>query len=315
MRFFALGVILLAWVEPADAQDVKIAVISDLNGGYGSTEYSPDVEKAVSKVVDLAPDLVISTGDMVAGQRRPHLSSGQVDAMWAAFHRHVSDRFVEAGIPFLVTPGNHDASGYSGFAAERRAYKATWSPRKPALDFIDDAGYPFQYAASFDGVLLVSLDVTTTGPLAVAQKDWLRGVLGMEKDRHRATVLFSHLPIWPVARGRETEITADPDLVQILREFGVDVYLSGHHHAYYPGVSGDILFLAQACLGGGPRPLIGSENSAAKAVTILTIEASGAVEEYALAAPSFDAPIVLDTLPRSIGTGKAKLVRRDLVEH
>jgi hypothetical protein len=57
----------------ADAGEaLRVAVISDLNGDYGSTDYEAEVDEAVSSICALNPDLVISTGDMVAGQRRPH---------------------------------------------------------------------------------------------------------------------------------------------------------------------------------------------------------------------------------------------------
>ena len=71
----------------ASAGPLRVVVISDLNGSYGSTTYAPRVDEAVRAIMALKPDLVISTGDMVAGQRRPHLSESEVRAMWDVFHR------------------------------------------------------------------------------------------------------------------------------------------------------------------------------------------------------------------------------------
>ncbi|MCE8526768.1 metallophosphoesterase [Ruegeria pomeroyi] len=63
----------------------------------------------------LEPDLVISTGDMVAGQQvNPHLSSNQIAAMRSAFDDSVMIPLARAGISFVVSPGNHDASAYPG---------------------------------------------------------------------------------------------------------------------------------------------------------------------------------------------------------
>ena len=98
---------------------LRVAVISDLNGSYGSTRYSARVAAAIERVIALEPDLVISTGDMVAGQRRPVLTEREVRAMWAAFHAEVTEPLSRAGIPLAVTPGNHDASAYGGFEQER----------------------------------------------------------------------------------------------------------------------------------------------------------------------------------------------------
>lgn len=53
----------------------RIVVISDINGSYGSTEYNPRVKQAVERIQDMQPDLVISAGDMVAGQKQPRLGS------------------------------------------------------------------------------------------------------------------------------------------------------------------------------------------------------------------------------------------------
>ena len=70
-------------------------------------------------------------------------------------------------------------------------------------------------------------------------------------------------------RGTEREYIGDPDLQSLLEEAGVDLYLSGHHHAFYPGVSGGVAFVSQACLGAGPRRLIGTQDRSARGFTLL----------------------------------------------
>ena len=101
---------LLLFGGAASAAPLRVVVISDLNGSYGSVTYEPRVTAAVRAIIAMKPDLVISTGDMVAGQRRPHLTETEVRAMWDAFHRTVTAPLEAAGIPLAVTPGNHDAS-------------------------------------------------------------------------------------------------------------------------------------------------------------------------------------------------------------
>ena len=78
----AVVVALLALTRAAGALDV--VVISDLNGSYGSVRYDARVKNAVARIIEMDPDLVISTGDMVAGQRKPHLSEKEVRAMMPA---------------------------------------------------------------------------------------------------------------------------------------------------------------------------------------------------------------------------------------
>ena len=108
---------------------LHVAVISDLNDSYGSTTYSRAVGDAVAKIIQLGPDLVLCTGDMVAGQQ----AGLDYGAMWDGFHEVVSEPLQDAGIPLAVTPGNHDASGYPAFEGEREVYADEWAARRPAV--------------------------------------------------------------------------------------------------------------------------------------------------------------------------------------
>lgn len=91
MRSNVLILTLIALFYTGNALALKVAVISDLNPSYGKTRYSPNVDAAITRIIALKPDLVISTGDMVAGQRpRHYFKRRQLEAMWEAFHQHVS---------------------------------------------------------------------------------------------------------------------------------------------------------------------------------------------------------------------------------
>ena len=297
----------------AGAETLRVAVVSDLNGAYGSTRYEGTVDAALARIRALQPDLVISTGDMVAGQRRPHLSRSEVERMWQAFHAHVSEPLRAAGIPLVVTPGNHDASAYDGFALERAIYGEQWRARRPALQFLDDSGYPYHYAFSLGDVLFISLDATAVGELPEQQMAWLRKLLARHGPEYRRRVVFSHLPLWPLARGRETEYIGDPQLQSLLEQAGVELYLSGHHHAFYPGVNGPTAFVGQACLGAGPRRLIGSEQRSARSFTLLEFGTDG-IQVAAYQAPQFQTLIDWSTLPAHIRTPVAELLRADLAQ-
>ena len=165
-----LVLLLLLLATPAAA--LRVVVVSDLNGSYGSTEYGKDVYAAVEAIISIGPDLVISTGDMVAGQRRPHLTEPEIRAMWRGFHAVVSDPLAEAGIPFLVTPGNHDASAYGGFEREREIFREEWRTRTPPWPVTGN--WPLQYAVDVEGIRFTSLDVTTVGSFSVGQTEDLK---------------------------------------------------------------------------------------------------------------------------------------------
>lgn len=303
------AILLLIFCGSAIAQSLRVAVISDLNGSYGSTRYSPRVAAAVDRIIALAPDMVISTGDMVAGQRRPVLSEADVRAMWDAFHDEVTEPLKRAGIPLVVTPGNHDASAYGGFERERAIFAEQWRARKPALDYIDDADYPFFYAFRMEGVTFVSLDATTIGPLRGGQTQRLRAHAAGQDT----VIAFSHLPLWPFAIERENEVIGDPALQDLFQSIDLDLHLSGHHHAFYPGWKDGTAFVSQACLGGGPRRLIGTSSRSAHAITLLEISPRGKIKITAFEGAGFSEPIDWTSLPPSLVHGASTLTRLDLV--
>ncbi|QJF50323.1 metallophosphoesterase family protein [Roseobacter ponti] len=296
-------------IVPALADGLRVAVISDLNGSYGSVVYNPRVSAAVERIIALEPDLVLLTGDMVAGQRRPHLSEAEVRAMWRAFHGVVSVPLARAGIPLAVTPGNHDASGYSGFEQERRIYADEWRNRVPEVQFVPGGAYPFHYAFNMAGVQFISLDATVVGSLDPAQRAWL-GALGT--DDISARIVFSHLPLWPFAQGRETQIIGDAAVARFFQDQQIDLHLSGHHHAFYPGSEGGVAYVSQACLGSGPRALIGESAKSSPGFTLIDISATGNIQVSAFEGRAFDAPVDFTTLPRRISSPDAVLTRLDL---
>jgi 3',5'-cyclic AMP phosphodiesterase CpdA len=312
-----LGLLLCLFCGPLGAQTkatvTRVVVVSDLNESYGSTRYSPEVDEAVRQTIELAPDLVISTGDMVAGQRlSPPLDHGEVRAMWQEFDRHVTTPLARAGLPFAVTPGNHDASTGARFAVERELYRAQWLPRKPSLDFVDAADYPFNYAFRVHDTLFVSLDATHVGHLSTQSKRWLEQLLQQQGPQYQHRVVFSHVPLWPFAVGRERDYLGDHELEAILQRGKVGVVLSGHHHAYYPGYKDGVRFVSQGCLGAAPRALLGTSQPSSRTITVLELAANGHVRIEAYGGTGFDRPVPRSTLPPKITAHGTTMVRDDL---
>jgi len=296
--------------EPARAvisdAPLRVAVISDLNGRWGDTEYGPPVHEAVERVVALRPDLVLSTGDMVAGQRR----GLDYAAMWAAFHAAVTEPLDAAAIPFAPAPGNHDASGYPRFEAERAAYADAWAERRPGVTVIDGTQFPFRYTFRVGPALFVALDATTVGPLAEAQMRWLDAALAGSDAPVK--VVFGHVPLYPFTVGREAEHIGDAALEALLRRHDVDLFLSGHHHAYYPGRRGPLRLVSMACLGGGPRPLIGTRRRSERAIVTLEITRDGVRALDAWTGDAFDEPVAREGLPEAVGSDALRVLRDDL---
>jgi len=226
--------LLLLLSEGTAAQ--SIALISDLNGRYGNTSYDSRVNDAIETVIRLQPELVISTGDMVAGQKQPSLDQDRLDRMWAGFNLAITDPLARAGIPFAITPGNHDGPGYPEFALERSRFEAQWASRTPEIEVLPGSEWPRRYAARLGGILLATFDGTRPGKLPEDEFLFVECMLHTYSGSAEVTLVFSHLPMWPLAQGREHEILDDPALLELFHANGVDVYISGHHHVFFAGL-------------------------------------------------------------------------------
>ncbi|MEM7646349.1 MAG: metallophosphoesterase [Pseudomonadota bacterium] len=243
----------------------RVGVISDMNGSYGSKKYHPSVRKAVDYLADPANeiDFIISTGDMVAGQK----SNLDYKGMWRAFHRNVTEPLIQAGVPVFPSPGNHDA--YRTRKTERQHYRDFWEslnipPQGSGLSFIQGVqqNYPFQYAFRVGPALFISIDNTDVRPWTEATLQWLEQVLLKEKATP-IKVVYGHVPLIPFAFKKETEYFAKGskgflnDIQNLFTDYKVDFFLTGHSHVYYPGRRDAYTrYTSVPLLGGGPRYLI-----------------------------------------------------------
>lgn len=296
--------------SPEPRRPFHVAVIADINGRYGSTRYGERVHQAVAWLVERRPDLVLCAGDMVAGQQPGH----DYRAMWRAFHLAVTEPLAAAGVPLAVTPGNHDGSALPRFADERRIYLDEWRSRpRPPVEMLPGGEYPLRYAFTAGPARFIALDATAVGPLAREQRQWLREQLESTPARP-LTVVFGHLPLYPVAVGREREVLADAALEALLVEHDVDLYLSGHHHAYYPARRGDLRLVAVPSLVGPGRPLIGTESRTPAGLLWLELSPAGIETIEALTPPAFATPVAREHLPDSVEAGGVILRRDDVPE-
>lgn len=286
-------------------------MISDLNGRYGNTSYDDRVSGAIESVVQLRPELVICTGDMVAGQQQPRLDADWLDRMWRGFNLTVTDPLARSGIPLVMTPGNHDGSGFPKFALERSRFEAQWSKRPPELEILPGSEWPVRYAARMGKVLLLAFDGTRPGTLPDSELRFIESMLENYGKTASATFVFSHLPMWPLAKGREKEILNDPDLLTLLHSAGVDVYASGHHHVYYPGVDeAGMVHLGIGALGGNARAFSGEMKRESFSFAIIDLMETG-LKISSRVAPEFTQGVPLDQLPATIAGPLGTLRRLD----
>ena len=303
--------------------DVRLVVISDLNGAYGSTDYDPEVDKAIALLPFWQPDMVVCSGDMVAGQKAS-LTDPELQAMWAAFDDHVAAPLRQLGIPYGFTLGNHDASGAlngaGSFAYERERTVAAdyWNnpAHDPGIEFIDDQDYPFYYTFRLGDIFFLTWDGSTF-KIPPEKLAWVEQSLASPAAQSaRMKVLLGHLPLYGVAVGRDKpgEVMADADqLRQMLERHDVHTYISGHQHAYYPAYKGNLQLLHTGLLGSGPRQLLNSGRSPQKTLTVIDIDFDGPeMTTYTTYDIETLELIELEQLPPSITGHNGTVWRRDV---
>src|ERR687896_2342472 len=182
----------------------QIAHISDLH--CGGPYFLPSLmERAIGEINDMAPDLVICTGDLTTfGFKQEYLMAREYLDQLAC------DRFV-------VVPGNHDSRnvGYLHFE-----------------EFFGDRNS----VLSKDGVTVVAVDSTEPdldhGQVGRSQYRWIQEQFATPANL-RIFVLHHHLLPVP-GTGRERNVVYDAgDAIECLQRAGVDLVLSGHKHVPY----------------------------------------------------------------------------------
>lgn len=301
-------------------KDFRIVVMSDLNSQYGSTEYEPEVDQAIALIPEWQPDLVLSGGDMIAGQKAS-LTQSQIEAMWTAFDRHVAAPLRQYNIPFGFTIGNHDGSGAIKnqdliFENERDLAKAYWSQKqhKLGLDFIDRANFPFYYSFQQNDIFFLVWDASTH-IISEQQLAWVNKTLNSEVAQQASmSIAIGHLPLYPVAvaKNKPGEYLANgQELRSLLEENHVHLYISGHHHAYYPGKKGKLELLHAGALGQGARQLIQSDALPHQTITIVDLDLTKTQLFYTTYDPRTWEIISLEELPLSITGENGTIFRHD----
>jgi Icc-related predicted phosphoesterase len=303
LTYFALAASVVA-APASETPRHRIAVISDMNGSYGSTRYGSDVHRAVERLVELKPEVVLATGDLVAGQK----AGLDYRAMWESFHRTVTIPLRDAGIPLAVTVGNHDGSAYPRFDEERRIFSEEWKSHLPDVKFVDLEEYPFFYSFASEQHLYISLDSTRVGPQSPKRLAWLDRQLRVH-GIGKTIVMFTHVPLFHFADIPEGESYFDERLLEIIERFGVRLYLTGHHHSYFPGVYRGTHFVSQACLGSGPTKLKGTNQVSSKSFTVIDFY-EDRFEVYALKAPLFLEKIDVRSLPGTLES-RGRILKRE----
>lgn len=257
----------------------RIVVLGDFNGPYGALSYPPPLQRVLTGITDVwRPDLLLSPGDVIAGQSR-ELTAAHLAAMWAAFDEQVAAPLRIAGIPYAFAMGNHDASslaaaGSFAFPLDRAAAVAYWGQEmyRANLAYVDRNSFPFDYAFRHGETFVAVIDASSS-LVSEAQRRWLDDALASAAARSaRLRIVVGHLPLVAVGAGRDAPgevVAAADDLAALLARNRVDLYLSGHHAAYYAGTWRDLELLFAG--GIGARRLLGDERPPRSTVTLIDV--------------------------------------------
>lgn len=303
--------------------DVRFVVISDLNSYYGATSYDPEVDKGVKLMPFWNPDMVLCSGDMVAGQD-PTLSDARLQEMWLAFDRNIAVPLRQMKLPYGFTLGNHDASSALGvtgqflFKRERDATAAYWRDpaHDPGVQFVDKFEFPFYYTFQYKDIFFLAWD-GSSNHIPPEKLAWVEKTLASEQAQAaKMRVLIGHLPLYAVAIGRNeaAEVMENADQLRtMLEKYKVHTYISGHHHTYYPAHRGKLQLLHMGILGSGPRPLIESELPPRKSLTVIDVKFdSPELTTYTTYDMQTLQVIENQELPRTIVGVNGMVIRRDV---
>lgn len=303
--------------DPVERGEIRFFIMSDLNSSFGSTDYQWQVDSTVVWLPRYAPDMVLSAGDLVAGQDRS-LSDDEITAMWDGFERHIADSLRSYNIPYAPAMGNHDGSNaHPDFQREREKAKAYFNQEDLdwGIDFVDQANFPFWYSFEIDDVFFLVWDATSAN-IPDENLSWMKEQLETDRAQEASMrIVMGHLSLYPVAVGRNRlgELLNDPDdLLEILETYDVHTYISGHNHAYYPGKRGDVDLLNSGALGSGPRQILGSPDESRHVFTIVDVWPDEGRTVYTSVDARTAEIIEKNELPRYTQGVNGYVIRRDL---
>lgn len=175
--------------------------------------------------------------------RESHLKAGRMDVTLHAgdlINRHNSDlewgewfkggAFLHSSIPTLMSPGNHEFRNVK-ITEHWRAQFNLPSNGPAGVAELEETAYEVNYT----DVKLISLDteqIDESNEMLEIQKAWLRKIL--TENPKKWTFVFIHYPVY-ATKAERTNDKLLADFRPIFEEFGVDMILQGHDHAYARG--------------------------------------------------------------------------------
>ena len=202
----------------ADRNELKFWMVNDIHGRDSVFRL------LIGDAPKQKPDFVCMNGDLLN-------SIESEEALFAGFLASASELLTPAGIPLVVTRGNHDGRG---------KFARHW------LDYFPTPTGESYYTFRRGPVFFVVLDgcedkpdsdiryygLSTTDAYREQEARWLKGVV--ESEEYRAAPL--HIVVLHMIPGGKSSWHGEQEIrrlfVPILNEASVDIMLCGHYHRY-----------------------------------------------------------------------------------
>lgn len=243
--FLILGILAFCCL-PAGAQDFHFDVLSDshlMQGKDGIYRSYPATAETVGALIADRPDFVIHCGDMISiNSRNGHRDV--VEGMWRRFDESVKTPLLKAGLPLLITRGNHDVYGELG----KELYEHFWKDYSPAGIALDSGRIERYYSFMHKGCQFIVLDGSGIS-ISKEQAAWLRGELKRRPGR-KALFVISHVGLKGQPRHKEDYMRGE--LPEIMKGCGPVWFISGHHHLYEAQRMGNIVHIVSGSAGETP---------------------------------------------------------------
>jgi hypothetical protein len=230
-------------------------------------EHSMIINSAIATIKKLEKTpfpirFVIQTGDGVA--------NGAIGRQWNASFVDLIDRLTqEGGVPYFLTPGNHDVSsaathddprrqpGLKNFyAANAELIPPEGSPRRLA-------GYP-TFSFGYGNTFFIAFDTNIAGD--EKQFEWVKSQLeGLDRKRYQNVFVYSHHPAFSSGPHGGPHVESPTAIIRqkympLFHKHHVRIYFTGHEHIFehwvehYVDEAGEHR-LDQIVTGGGGAPL------------------------------------------------------------
>jgi acid phosphatase type 7 len=153
------------------------------------------------------------------------LTTNPDDRLWDEWYQAAG--FINALIPSIMVPGNHDHESIKVNGKKERTNKL---PLWRTLFTLPENGVSgleeTSYFVDYQGVRIVMLN---SNQRLTEQATWLDSLLA--HNTQRWTVLAFHHPLYSTGRSRDGRETRDA-LLSIIDKYRVDLVLQGHDHTY-----------------------------------------------------------------------------------